>query len=363
MKKILLVVLAALPLVAAAQHAFKIKGKFSSVAKAVIFLYYDKQQQHFSDSVKTTDGSFSFTGSVDQAEKAMLVVKLADKPTIEGVEFYIEPGKISISGPGVKTAIIRGGKVQDDLNLLSKQTAHLKKGMDQLVEQNKIAAAAKDTAASREILNQATRINNERRKIEEAFIREHPASGLSWDLLKQHSTIIDPMVFEPLYENMDARFRQTEEGKLIAERLASSKLTAVGKAALEFEQQDVNGVSFKLSSIKGKYVLLDFWASWCGPCRAENPNVLKAYNKFKERQLEILAVSLDNNKERWLAAIAQDGMPWIHVSDLKGWKNAVAVQYDIRSIPQNLLIGPDGVILAKNLRGEALEEKLNELLK
>lgn len=363
MKRIVLALLATIPLAVVAQQAFTIKGKFSAVTKATIYLYYEKQQENMADSVKTTDGSFSFKGSVAQPEKAMLVVKLAEQASINGIDFYLEPGNISIKGPDVKKAVIRGGKIQEDLNMLWKQTAHLKTGMEALVEQNKTATEKKDTVAVRLIMNQATRINNERKKIEEEFVRAHPASPLSWDLLKQHSTIIDPVVFEPLYLGMDAKFRETEEGKQMAERLASSKITAVGKAALDFEQQDVNGVVLKLSSLKGKYVLLDFWASWCGPCRAENPNVLKAYQKFKDRQFEILAVSLDNNKERWLAAIQQDGMPWIHVSDLKGWKNEVAVQYDIRSIPQNLLIGPDGVIIAKNLRGEALEEKLNEILK
>jgi thiol-disulfide isomerase/thioredoxin len=131
---------------------------------------------------------------------------------------------------------------------------------------------------------------------------------------------------------------------------------------MDFEQMDVNGKKVTLSSLKGRYVLLDFWASWCGPCRAENPNVLKAYNKFKDKHLEILAVSLDQNKANWLSAIEKDAMPWIHVSDLKGWKNEVAAQYGIRSIPQNLLIGPDGRIIAKNLRGSALEKKLSEIL-
>jgi len=118
-----------------------------------------------------------------------------------------------------------------------------------------------------------------------------------------------------------------------------------------------------LSSFKGKYVLLDFWASWCGPCRAENPNVLKAYNEFKDKNFDVFAVSLDDKKENWLKAVKDDAMPWTQVSDLKGWKNQAAGMYAITAIPQNFLINPDGKIVASNLRGEALVKKLKELIK
>ena len=116
-----------------------------------------------------------------------------------------------------------------------------------------------------------------------------------------------------------------------------------------------------LSDLRGKIVLVDFWASWCGPCRRENPNVVRMYNKYKDKGFDILGVSLDKTQDRWLQAIEQDGLEWHHVSDLKGWSNEVAQAYGVRSIPHTILLDQEGRIIARNLRGQALEEKLEEL--
>ena len=133
---------------------------------------------------------------------------------------------------------------------------------------------------------------------------------------------------------------------------------------MDFTQDDTLGNPVSLSSFRGKFVLIDFWASWCGPCRAENPNVVNVYNKHKDNNFHIVGVSLDRpgQKERWMKAIHDDGLYWTQLSDLKFWDNEVARQYGIRAIPQNLLLDPDGRIIAKNLRGEELAKKVDEVV-
>ena len=136
----------------------------------------------------------------------------------------------------------------------------------------------------------------------------------------------------------------------------------VGKQAPQFSMPDVNGKNISLSSFKGKYLLVDFWASWCGPCRMENPNVVKAYNEFKNKNFTILGVSLDKEKEPWRQAIQDDKLAWTHVSDLKYWNSAAVEIFQFDGIPFNILLDPQGKIIAQELRGEALENKLKELL-
>jgi thiol-disulfide isomerase/thioredoxin len=197
-----------------------------------------------------------------------------------------------------------------------------------------------------------------------SFTKKNNQSVLALFAFQRYSSFkADYSIIENDFLTLPLWVRKTPDGKLIAEKIAGVKNGALGNTAVNFSQQSANGRIIEFSKYKGKYILLDFWASWCVPCRKEHPVFHNLYTTYQSKGFEIISVSLDNNKEAWLNAILKDEMTWVNTSDLKGQQNKVAVKYGIQAIPANFLIDPNGIIIAKNLTAEELSVQLNQLIK
>jgi peroxiredoxin len=308
------------------------------------------------DTTSVVGGKFRFEIAKAYPDKVNLFFDGSDR----SFQFIVEPGTIvgtvdfETTPP---TGVFSGTPTNDGLNAY--KAADFDGRIRELVLN---VMNVKGTPAADSLLAIADGIALERDRFMDNVINETPNSILAVNFIHDRfmgssdHKAIDSVLAIIAGAPANAFTDRLKEGRDVL------ALTAVGQPAPDFTQAQADGTPFSLSSLKGKLVLVDFWASWCGPCRRENPNVVAVYNKYHDKGFDILGVSLDSDRDAWLKAIEDDGLTWNHVSDLAYWDNAVAKQYGVRSIPHTVLVGPDGVILAKNLRGEALEAKIAEIL-
>jgi peroxiredoxin len=364
MKKLMyLLVIAVILGACSSEPHYVIKGKIAGSDSITFFIQKREAGKYVTiDSAVSKKGSFTIKGGkVDFPQQVMLVAGTTKKRT----SFFMENSEITITGTldSLYNATIKGSKTHDEYKAFVDSNKPLSDKYQATYSEYRAASEAKDEAKMAELEKVIDGIQKEMIDLQKNFVKEHPASYVSPSLLSSLSYEMEATEIEAAISALDTAVAAIPQMKALKERVAVMKAVAVGQKAPDFTMNDVDGKPVTLSSKFGtKLLLVDFWAAWCGPCRGENPNVVKVYNEFNKKGFDVFGVSLDQKKEDWVKAIADDKLTWTHVSDLQYWSNAAAKMYAVNSIPANFLLDETGTIIGKNLRGEDLYNKVNEIL-
>jgi peroxiredoxin len=376
LKKTFAILLFAAVMICSGTQSFAQNGKYFlkgniAGASGKIYLMHELNGSPVTvDSAKVVNGEFIFKGSV----KSPGFYSLTNKGLKYPIQFILENSAITVTktADSLAMAEIKGSAAQDvytgfysgPWKEITAVAGDIYGRLDKAEKAAKAAGTKVDSLTRAGFDQEFTELDKKNQMTVKAYISKHPSSaGAAAIIYDRFIGYPNFPVARELFAGLTKEAQQSAIGAMINKSLTIDANTAKGKAAPAISMTDKDGKIVQLSDFKGKYVLIDFWASWCGPCRKENPNVVAAYKKYHDKGFEILGISLDSKKDAWLKAIEADGLTWTHVSELKGWQNSAATKYGVKAVPASFLIDPNGNVVGKDLRGEELNKTLAQLFK
>lgn len=356
MKNLLVVVVALLGFACSQETGFKINVQLEGAEGKVVLEDRVGGAWVGIDTADIAEGTAVLEGAVNYPTGYYLSIVGQRAKTM----VFVENTEMTVAGKAseLNKVNVSGSVTHDEYSALNDKVNKIQKEYMAIYQDARKANSEGDTTKAKELMEEVNRLYETVGPLQEEFVKNNPASYAAPHFLRSLQYGKSAEQLDSMVAGLDPKLLEVQQVKDLMDRIAKLKTVAVGKIAPDFTQNDSEGNPVKLSEIYSKHelTLIDFWASWCGPCRAENPNVVAVFNDYKDKGFTVFGVSLDDDKDKWLEAIQKDELNWAHVSDLAGWKNAAAGLYAVNSIPSSLLVDKNGKIIAKNKREAELRE-------